>query len=394
MEKLRKELIDELLNQTSTPAVTIYIPMHTTASPPHITENQIRFKNLINKAGSLLEAKGEQNGLAQKLHAQLDMYRDSLEFWESQTAGLLICANPDAITMIQLPIDTEEYVAVDDQFHLAPILGLIEDAREFYVLALAQQKPKLFRGDMYGLKSAGIDLPGDKIAALNIDENNQKSENQGTAAGPSTQGAASSPGAGRGWFNGRGGARNPEEEDRMKYFRKIDAIVTSKPDTKLPIILAGIDSEIAEYRNISKHPKILTNHIAGNHTETATDELFKLAASLVNKELIEPSHRAAIDEFNRVQGANPNRVAEDQESVISAAKAGRVDKLLTGIYNSTSDTVRDSFSDVIRITFPKGKTSRIINQLAAQVWQMRGKVINLLPEQVPNHAVVVARLRY
>jgi hypothetical protein len=87
-------------------------------------------------------------------------------------------------------------------------------------------------------------------------------------------------------------------------------------------------------------------------------------------------------------------VAKDQKAIESAAEQGRIDKLLASVYRNTSDTVSDSFADVLRITFPGKDNSRTLNNLAVTVWQMSGKVVNVLPDQIPNNALMVARLRY
>jgi hypothetical protein len=394
MEKLSREAIDLLLASNGKPAVTIYAPMIPSGAPPHISENQIRLKNLMHAASNELDSRGDGRELSKTLLDTYDKLNADIEFWERQTPGLLICADSEGLRMFNLPLDTEEYVAIDDQFHLAPVLGLLADDHQFYVLTIAQQNPRLYKGDMYGLHPAGITLPISVAEALNIDESNQKSENQGTATGPSSQGAASSPASGRGWFNGRGGAKSPQEADRMRFFRVLDAVVMDKTDQSLPLILGGTESEIAEFRSISKHPHILEGCISGNQADTDTATLFEQARQIIQKELIEPEHAAAIEEYTRLSGANPDRVAKDQKAIESAAEQGRIDKLLASVYRNTSDTVSDSFADVLRITFPGKDNSRTLNNLAVTVWQMSGKVVNVLPDQIPNNALMVARLRY
>lgn len=385
MQKITHESIESLLKSSKSPKVTIYAPLEATASPPHITENQIRLKNLIHKATEELKAQDDTSKLSHELCEKLDTIRDNLEFWKDRGRGLLICAEPGTITMLDLPMDTEEYVAVDDTYHLAPILAMLGDAREFLLLAIAQQQPKLYTGDMYCLTEMEIDLPANIRVALGIDEANQKTENQGSANGTSMQ---------TGWFNGRGGARNPQEADRLRFFQLIDKHILDRTDRSLPLILAGIDAEVAEYRSLSKYPKILQESICGNHTETRPEELFDKAYSIITKELIQPEHDAAREEYERLQGANPERVAHDRKSIEAAAEQGRIDKLLAMMSRRTTDTVQDKVEPVLRITFPEADFSKTLNGLAMQVWQMSGKVLSLMPGEMPGGAQMVARLRY
>ena len=385
MEKITHAAITELLEMDTTPKVTIYVPLEFGSSPPHITENQIRFKNLIHKAIEELQRRSDTPGLATELKAMLETNYDNLEFWKDNGHAILICAAPGMMRLFQLPITSEEYVAVDDGFHLAPVLALLEDAREFYVLALAQQNPKIYIGDMYGLSEVDAGLPSSIRSGLGIDEANQKSEQQDSAVGTGIK---------NGWFNGRGGARDPREDDRLKFFHMLDDIIREKADRSLPLLLAGIDSEVAEYRNLSKYPKLMEGYICGNQTGTRTNDLFDKAQAIVHSELVQPEHDAAREEYERLAGANPDRVTRDKDSIMTAAEQGRIDKLLAQFSRNTTDTVTDKVASVLRISFPAGDLSQTINKLAASVWSQSGKVISLLPDEMPHGAPMVARLRY
>lgn len=385
MKHIDSNAIQQLLDTQSKPAVTIYVPMLKSASPPHISENQIRLKNLIHQACESLEESENGRQLARELNALRDRLHGDMEFWEQPMQGLLICAVPGSIEIFSLPIDTEEYVAVDDSFHLAPVIALASDQREFYLLVLAQHNPILYKGDMYGLTPSRITLPENAETALRIDESNRKSEIQGSARGSSMN---------TGWFNGRGGARNPLEQDRINFFRIIDKKVTGKIGKSTPLLLTGVDSDIAEFRAISKHQTLLDKTISGNHVETKLDDLFRQAQEIIWQELVIPVHKAVVDEYNQIHGANPDRTAPDKKSILQAAEQGRIDKLLTRMIRQTTDTVQDNLASTLRITFPEPELSKTINKLAAKVYQMSGKVINLLPSEMPDGAPMVARLRY
>lgn len=386
MEYISHQALEQLMKvNTDAPVATIYVPMHPTASPPHITENQIRFKNLINKAADELRALDVQSQLASELCETLNQLHDDQDFWKSQTPGLLICASPDKIQMFHLPVDTEEYVAIDDKFHLASVLSIVNDQQEYYVLSIAQHNPKLFKGDMFGLHETDLKLPATVEDGLDLDESNAKTENQGSARGSSIS---------TGWFNGRGGARNPKEDDRMRFFRMIDTKVAHYLHHNPPLVLAGVESELVEYKNVSKYSHILETTIHGNQTVAKLDDLFEHAWAAIQKDIIQPAHHAAIEEYQHIHGANPERVATDKKSITEATDQGRVDKLLVRMSRKTSDTVRDTLSAATRITFPEPELSKSLNELAMKVWQMSGTVINVPADEMPGGAAMVARLRY
>jgi hypothetical protein len=385
MQKITVEAIQELASIGDTPKVTLYVPLEATASPPHITENQIRLKNLIHSAVEQLKSRNDTSGLGAELCGFLEKTSDDLAFWRDKSRGLLLAAAPGRMELFDLPIDTEEYAAVDDTFHLAPVLALLGDARQYLVLALAQQNPKLYKGDMYGLTEVNAGLPADLKSALGIDELNQETENQGSATGSSLQ---------TGWFNGRGGAHDLQGADRARFFRLLDDRIRSYTHDGLPMIVAGTDAEIAEYRSLSKYPHLMRGIICGNHTETRSEELFNKASAIVSDELVQPAHAAAREEYERLQGANPSRVSRDEDSISEAAEQGRIDKLLAMMSRHTTDTVQDKVEAVSLISFPEENHSRMLNKLALKVWQASGTVVSLLPHEMPSGARMAARMRY
>lgn len=385
MENLSRKAISALLEpELVPPVVTIYAPMHKAATPPHMNEDQIRLKNLMHTAIEALKSRPDGENLAKVLQRQLEELQESKTFWEQQTESLLICASGDTMRLFRLPIDSEEYVVVGDHPQLAPILGLVAEAVEFYVLVLAQHEPALLRGDMYGLHQADIALPVSLEIGLNLDETNQKSEQ-----GRSAEGAN----AGGGTFNGRGGARDPAPADQARFFRMVDKIICQKVDRTLPLVLAGVESETAEFKELSKYPKILRTTVAGSFGGGRPDELFAPAFAAVQAEIIQANQQAAVQEYEHIRGANPERVASKPAAIIGAAEQGRVDKLLIGMSRYTTDTVRDTNQPSARLTFPE--TAELINDAALMAWRQGGVIINLDQDHMPEQSVtMVARLRF
>lgn len=387
MEQLNREAIAELLqSEPKAPAITIYLPTHRTATPPHMTEDQIRFKNLIHRAIEILKNRDDGRELIPVLESRLNELQDDREFWEAQTEGLLMCIRPGSFRMFRLPIDTEEYVAVADHFHLAPVFGVLEDMQEYHVLAVAQHMPALYKGDMYDLQASDIRLPENLAAGLNIDELNQKSEQQASAHGQNIL-----PGG----YNGRGGAKDPTEEDRMRFWRMIDRAVNNKLEGDLPLILAGIESEVVEYRSISKYPKILNGTIQGSFSGAKPQDLFQPALDIVRKELLNPTHDDVIAEYKRAKGQAPELAAHDMAAIADAAEKGRIDKLLLADIRYTTDTVRDNTDPVPVITFPPEESAQAVHDIANRVWHTSGQIVDIEAGHMPERgALVLATLRY
>lgn len=388
VDYITAEAIKDLTyKETADPVATLYIPMHQSASPPHMTEDQIRCKNLFHKAIAQLELNQElhHQKLAKALRAQLEELLADKTFWERQTQGLLVCAGNDSTYMFHLPIDTEEYVAIDNFYHLAPVLGLLEDSQAFYVLLVAQQAPALYRGDMYDLHLTDVKLPLSLMKGLNIDENNQKSEQQRSASGSSVRTNSE---------NGRGGAKNPLEDDRLRYFRMIDKIIMNHADRSLPLILAGIESEVVEYRSISKYPHLVDKSLHGNFGNIKPHELFNRARALLKDTLVEAHHQEMFSRFERLKGENPELTAFDDITTSEAADEGRIDTLFIDMSRFTTDTVRDNNQPATVLSFPKGEPAKLLQTVARHVWLQGGRIINMVSDKFPLNTHMAAICRY
>jgi len=387
MRTINDTIIKEFITAgTSEPAVTIYAPMHTTASPQHVSQNQRRLKKLIHAASAKLTKEyGASNPLIAELASWHDLHQDDMDFWNSQTTGFLLCAQQRQVHWFNLPIETDEYIAVDTSLHLAPVLAMLVHDQEYYVLTVDQHSPKLFKGNAYELRMSPIALPASLDAALGIDEVGQKGESQGSASGSSLN---------TGLFNGRGGNRDPHEEDRHKFFRMIDRLICDKDKVRLPLILAGTISETSEYRALSKYPHLAHKTINGSHSDNNMEALHRQALDIIDQELIQPARQAALEEYRQLEGVTPQKVAGDVESIAIATREGRVATLLTSMSSETADSIQDGLQPVHKISLPAGEKGKLLNNLALKVWQMRGTVINLRPQDMPGGASMVAQLRY
>lgn len=367
MEKLHKQTLQKLLVASPGIKVTIYVPIHTTASPPHISENQIRLKNLSHKAIEELKARRNYE-LAEQLTNVINETTSNIDFWKQQTPGLLVCIAENFSGMYHLPVDTEEYVAIDNQFHLAPLLGLISDEHQFYVLELAEHNPRLLKGDMYGLEVSSLKLPTNISEVINGHTEKQNSmhavQHNISAGYPS------------------------------RFFRIIDSVICESIDNHIPLILAGTDTETAEFREISHFPKILHKAVSNSYDKGHLNDLFLKVKNIIDLELVGPEHRDATEEYMRLEKSEPNRVVNDEQSIFKAAEQGRIDKLFTNLRRETSDNVQDSLSPTTRITFLDPRLNSFINKLTLKVWQMRGLILNLQSSEMPASAPVVAKLRY
>ncbi len=362
--------------------------MHWVVSTIHLSEEEIRLKNLKSKVVTAIKTRFGDDYIIE-FSKKIDSILSDTTFLEHQTEGLLICACPGRFEMFYLPFDTNEYIAVADHFHLAPVLGLVNDYREYYVLMLTQRHPALLKGDLYGLYPTNLQLPESLKAGLGIDENGRENEQQWSVSG------ANQTAGGISGFNGRGSDKNPARDDRLRFWRLIDQLVVKHTNRDLPLILAGVTREVAEYRALSRYPNLLPQHIDGGSGKNNLQELYRSAMDVVRHNLIDRDHNQAIKQYLQLSGKTPRLTEADHTAILTQADAGRIDKLLLAAFHYTSDTIRDNNRPVPVISYPSPEYADDVNKVAQTVLNEGGKVINLDHASMPVKDVdMLAILRY
>lgn len=384
MRKITEGDINELLvSEAKSPAITIYLPTHISHSPPNISEDMIRFKNLRNQALNVLVARDKHEEFNKEFMQACERLLEDMDFWEHVSESVLICARPGLFEYHHLPIDSEEYVAVADHFYLAPVLGLCHELRAYYVLCLALHHPTLFRGDSYGLEPTSLQLPESVEKALRIDERYGNDLRFSTTRSPAGAQA-----------HGRGGGRDTADAEQARFFKMVDDEVFQFADRRLPMILAGTSPEIAEYRSLSRYPHILEGCIDGHFGADVTNKLHERAKAIIDQEIIAPKKRQMVERFEQLRGQNEVLASERIAELADAADKGRIGTLLIGMSRKTRDTVKDTMRQVRKLVFPDDNESQAIDYLARQVAHQSGEVINVPLEEMPSQHLVLSINRY
>lgn len=387
MKSITSSALQSLMEHSNGTALTIYLPTHRYPTPPNMREDQIRFKNSVRSAEEELKKAGTPDDEAKDIINRLEQKYEDIDFWRDATDGMVFFVNKEMMETYCLPFECDDRITVADYFDVGLALAACSYDQQYMLLALAVHEPKVFMGSMTELKQLAIDLPKSPEAALNIDEMFANSNTvRAVAAGGNASNRLSS--------HGQGDSREAGNEERLSYFRIIDhEIINSKAyDAKIPLLLAGIDSEIAEYRSISKHPYILQDFISGNHTSTPPQELRELAWMVIDKDITAKAHEGVLSRFNEVMGAGKS--STDVRDIYEAAIAGRIDTLLVAAITATHDTVSDKAAAIRKLVSPEWYGQLKIDEIVRKVVEQGGKVIGFDVAKLPRGAEVAAIYRY
>lgn len=385
MNIISKDTLTALINQAEGPKVSLYLPTHRAASPEHLREDTLRFKNLLSTVDGILKNRDSTRRIHDAITVQLKALLQDQDFWRHQTEGLAIFVNPVSLTYFNLPLTTDEYVAVDTHYHLAPLLGLLQESQPYYVLAIARQHPILYKGDQYKLERADIELPIDPEAALHIDEITTEDRGKYALRG---QRMAST---GTVVYGRGGGEKDEQDEFKRQFFRIIDQKICRQSDISLPLIVAGTETEVCDYKDISSHPKLLEETIEGNHTTGDIAYLHQAAQKIILKD-IQKKHNALHERYDELTGAE--RTVTDPAAILDATEKGRIDTLLLALKATTPDNAQDSLAPEPKITFPSENNRALIDQVALQAWSMGGTIYNCEASHLADSTAMAAMLRY
>ena len=388
MNKVNRESIKQLIESEDNATVSLYLPTHRFPTSEHITEDKIRFKNLIRSAKEALSEKGIDDAIVAQIIGELEngIYENDA-FWQNTTDGLAVFCSPAGLRYFHLPMECEEKVSVGDRFDVAPLLALDSYDTYYYLLALAMHRPSLFKGDMYGLELVDIELPKSPEEALGIDEmhSNSKTVRAGGGYGPGNPPSGS---------HGQGDSRQAGQEERLKYFRIIEDKILSSTvvEPHVPLLLAGTEDEVSGYRESSKNKLLLKSHLSGNYTESAPHEIHASSWPLIVDELNNKERAQEVDKVNNLLGTG--RASTNLEEITSAAEEGRVDTLLIAMFAMTRDTVKDSSELVRKLVFPENYESGRLASCARKVFDQGGKIVALYKDDMPAGAFEAATYRY
>ena len=181
--------------------------------------------------------------------------------------------------------------------------------------------------------------------------------------------------------------REREDEYLTHFFKEIDhGVNTLLRNDTAPLLLAGTEDEIAIYRRVSTHPRLLDEYVHGSPDGLSERELHRRAMDIAMRLCSLPLQRA-IAEFQKQR--DKGRVSLDPQTVIKSAWEGGVADLLLshraefiGRWNEQTYQVES------------GPGEDLLNAAALQTVLHGGQAFGLEAEDMPEKHEVAAVLRF
>src|SRR5262245_25611825 len=219
------------------PSVSILAPTHRTA--PSNKRDPIKVKNLVKKAVDRLHKEFKKREVAAVVKNLQQLVRDVK--WNYTLDGLALLASKDKAVAVSLPFRVKPRAMIDESFATRDLVYAFNRAAPYRVLVLGHTV-RLFD------------------AWTTVLEEHRARPFPMVHKGPG--GAAKLPG-------GPGVNRSAVRDDAMRtFFRSVDdAVEAVQKENPLPLVVAGVDRNLAFYKEVTRRP--VAALVAGNHEKTA-----------------------------------------------------------------------------------------------------------------------------
>jgi hypothetical protein len=278
VSNVSRQMLGELAKWAEPPCVTMYLPLD--PGHPEIGVDRLTLKDLVRDARRRLRA---ASGLRSPAIDELLAPADALlaaEWWPLGCRGYAFFSGPGLSMHLQLDVDVPTLSVVADRFVVTPLVAAIEHDDRFYVLALSQNRVRFLRGNHGGLVDAPVPgLPASRADALWYEHH----ERQTNVHGGSHQGADRTIGT----VHGSPSEHDLRKDQLLRFFRIVDdklrRVLREEP---APLFVAGVDYELAIYREANRFPHLAGLLDTGNPERLSTgqlhDRVWPAAASVLD----------------------------------------------------------------------------------------------------------------
>jgi hypothetical protein len=276
------------------PSVSVLAPTHRTA--PSNKQDPIKVKNLVRKAVNRLHGEFKKREVAAVVNNLKGLVRDV--DWEHTLNGLALFAGRERSAAVSLPFRVRPRAIIDETFATRDLVYAFNRALPYRVLVLSHTTR------LYDAWTTVLDEHTAKPFPV-------AHRGPGLSKRPGVYGI--NPSAKR-------------DEAYRTFFQSIDdAVDALQRANPLPIVVAGVERNLAFYREVTRQAGAVVGMLAGNHDQTPPSALGKLVWPVFESGATLRRTEALV-QLDQAVGVNRHSSGIDQ--VWRAAVAGKCRTLL------------------------------------------------------------------
>jgi len=275
MKILDYPLFQQLISEEALICLTMYIPVGKEVSD--VSSNMLRLKNLVKEVKSNNNHDPQINTILQSVEHKLEDtelfkgYEGCIGFFVS-TSGFF--------ETVYLPACSDTFYHIDQVFYIVPLIDLIPNLKQYFILSLAKNSVRLYRGDFYGLEEVTLvsEVPRSMQEALGTELTDNHLH---AAAGGSAT------------LHGYMEITDEKEVDNERFFRVIDNAIYEhySKQENLPLYLATISENLHTFKKISKNPYLAKEHIEISAKTASTSDLHRAIKEIITNQQTHELHK-------------------------------------------------------------------------------------------------------
>jgi hypothetical protein len=364
-----------LLARASGPCITAVV------SIPNPLEIEALFKNAIREMERKLKETASGVDIPELTQPVRDLAAtaETAGFWAQ---SIILFRSPDVFRCFLLPQPANEMTAVGERFQVRPLLSALAREQMFYLLALSRGNVRLFRCTQRRAEEENLDglAPQDIRVWMGTWKPDHVLDNR-AVAGPgvgSTKGVAFTT------------SRDKERHNQYlaHFYKEVDRGIDSilRRDGA-PLILAGVEEDIAIYRQVSTYSRLLEKAVNGSPDGMNDHVLQKMGREIAGEVPSDPLAKT-LARFERYRDSA--RVSSDIDQIIPAAWDGRVADF---VFSGKAE-LRGIWTPDLRRLEKRDDGEDLLNATALWTIQRGGQAFALREGEMPAGAKLAAVLRF
>jgi hypothetical protein len=381
-EPLTKEVVSELIHAGG-PCITLLLPPY---RPGESGESPAAIlKTDLQEAAKRLAARKIAEPLIRELLEPLERLSQAEESLAGTASARVIFRSHDVFrrSVLAIPASPARACIIGDCFSVRPILSSATMAPVVYVLEVTKKAVTLLACGLTKVTPAQLPkgTPQTLDEALGFDVPDHDLINR-SSAGPST-------GAMSGVQFGTGSGREKQHAHLGDFYRAVDrGMCELLRSTQAPLVLAGVDEDVAIYRSISAYANLLEQGIHGSPGAAVSPaQMLQHAHDIA---LFSFQKRAAHEMAESKERLAPARFSTDPDGILRAAVEGRVSDL----YLDENGRKMGTFAAKVFGGHANWHDEDLLNVAAVETLLRGGAVYSLPTHFMPAGAVAAAAFRY
>ncbi len=362
-----------------------------TANGPHLTalvslttpsEIEVRIKNAIRGLQRKAAERAIDPDASAGLIAPIRDLATAVQTEGVWAHALILFRSPSLFRYCWLHGPFQDMQAAGEWFQVRPLLQTLAHETRFYLLALSQHHVRLLLCTQHRAEPAdtGTNIPRNLQDWMN---NRQPDHLLATRSF-----AGRSIGGMKGVVSGTGTERERTEEYLAHFFKEVDKSVTARlrGETR-PLVLAGVDREIAIYRRVNSYRPTIEKAVLGSPDASPDRALHERAMEVVMGTFTEPLRKAMSDIR---EAAGTPRCSTDPRTIVQAAFQGRVRDLLIAANSEYWGVWKEDVQDVDT----GNPREELLNAAALQTVSHGGRAFVVNEPDMPVNGSAAALFHY